>query len=82
MRERFGAKTFAEWRVQLAENAVVTASTELATARDALLDLRDKVEASLKQKNQLLVKVYNQMAVDADEVADHLLSFADRIHVQ
>ncbi|MBB1499948.1 adenylosuccinate synthase [Propioniciclava sp. MC1683] len=41
--------------------------------------LRDKVEASLKQKNQLLVKVYNQMAVDADEVADHLLSFADRI---
>ena len=41
--------------------------------------LRDKVEASLKQKNQLLVKVYNQMAVDADEVADHLLSFADRV---
>ncbi|NLE18474.1 MAG: adenylosuccinate synthase [Propioniciclava sp.] len=41
--------------------------------------LRDKVEASLKQKNQLLVKVYNQMEVDATEVADHLLSFADRV---
>ncbi len=41
--------------------------------------LRDKVAASLIQKNQLLVKVYNQMAVDADEVADHLLSFADRV---
>ena len=27
VRERYGAKTFAEWRVQLAENAVVTAST-------------------------------------------------------
>ncbi|MFP5416893.1 MAG: adenylosuccinate synthase [Actinomycetes bacterium] len=41
--------------------------------------LRDKVEASLVQKNQLLVKVYNQLAVDAGEVADHLLSFAERI---
>lgn len=41
--------------------------------------LRDKVAASLIQKNQLLVKVYNQMAVDVDEVADHLLSFADRV---
>ena len=41
--------------------------------------LRDKVAASLIQKNQLLVKVYNQMEVDADEVADHLLSFADRV---
>ncbi len=41
--------------------------------------LRDKVEASLKQKNQLLVKVYNQMEVNGAEVADHLLSFADRV---
>ncbi|WP_232548303.1 adenylosuccinate synthase [Propioniciclava soli] len=41
--------------------------------------LRDKVEAALAQKNQLLVKVYNQLAVDATEVADHLLSFADRV---
>lgn len=41
--------------------------------------LRDKVEAALVQKNQLLVKVYNTLAVDATEVADHLLSFADRV---
>ena len=41
--------------------------------------LRDKVAASLIQKNQLLVKVYNQMEVDPGEVADHLLSFADRV---
>ena len=41
--------------------------------------LRDKVEASLKQKNQLLVKVYNQMEINGTEVADHLLSFADRV---
>ncbi len=41
--------------------------------------LRDKVEASLAQKNQLLVKVYNQLAVDGREVADHLLSYADRV---
>lgn len=41
--------------------------------------LRDKVEAALVQKNQLLVKVYNTLAVDPTEVADHLLSFADRV---
>ena len=41
--------------------------------------LRDKVAASLIQKNQLLVKVYNQMEIDPTEVADHLLSFADRV---
>ncbi len=41
--------------------------------------LRDKVAASLVQKNQLLVKVYNQLAIDPTEVADHLLSFADRV---
>ena len=46
VRERYGAKTFAEWRVQLAENAVVTASTELATARDALADERDASNAA------------------------------------
>ncbi|MDN5571187.1 MAG: adenylosuccinate synthase, partial [Propionibacteriaceae bacterium] len=41
--------------------------------------LRDKVEAALVQKNQLLVKVYNQLAVDPTEVADHLLGFAERV---
>ena len=41
--------------------------------------LRDKVEASLQQKNQLLVKVYNQLAIDPESVADHLLGFADRV---
>ncbi|MGI8767501.1 MAG: adenylosuccinate synthase [Propionibacteriaceae bacterium] len=41
--------------------------------------LRAKVEASLEQKNQLLVKVYNRRALDPTEVADHLLSFADRV---
>ncbi len=41
--------------------------------------LREKVEAALVQKNQLLVKLYNQRAIDPDEVADHLLSFAGRV---
>ena len=41
--------------------------------------LRDKVEAALQQKNHLLVKIYNQRAIDANEVADHLLSYADRL---
>ena len=41
--------------------------------------LRDKVEAALVQKNQVLVKIYNQMAIDPTEVADELLSYADRV---
>jgi adenylosuccinate synthase len=31
------------------------------------------------QKNQSLVKIYNQLAIDPDEVADELLSYADRV---
>ena len=41
--------------------------------------LQQKVEAALDQKNHLLVKVYNRRAIDPTEVADGLLSFADRI---
>jgi adenylosuccinate synthase len=41
--------------------------------------LRDKVEAALEQKNHLLVKVYNRRAMDPEQVADHLLSHAERL---
>ena len=41
--------------------------------------LRDKVAASLEQKNQLLVKVYNRPAIGPDEIADRLLGHADRL---
>ncbi len=41
--------------------------------------LRQKVEASLDQKNHLLVKVYNRRALDPVQVTEHLLSHADRI---
>ena len=41
--------------------------------------LRQKVEAALTQKNELLVKVYNRAAVRVDEVVDHLLTYADRL---
>jgi adenylosuccinate synthase len=41
--------------------------------------LRQKVEGALDVKNQLLVKVYNRRAATVDEVADELLSYADRI---
>ncbi|MDR1790541.1 MAG: adenylosuccinate synthase [Propionibacteriaceae bacterium] len=41
--------------------------------------LRQKVEASLEQKNHLLVKVYNRAAIRPDEVADHLLSYTERL---
>lgn len=41
--------------------------------------LRQKVEASLDQKNELLVKVYNRRPIEADEVVDSLLAHADAI---
>ena len=41
--------------------------------------LRQKVEASLRQKNELLVKVYNRRAVDAEEITQTLLSYAERL---
>ncbi|WP_226345399.1 adenylosuccinate synthase [Agilicoccus flavus] len=41
--------------------------------------LRQKVEAALEVKNQLLAKVYNRRAVVADEVVAELLSYADRL---
>ncbi|TDT34518.1 adenylosuccinate synthase [Naumannella halotolerans] len=41
--------------------------------------LRRKVEAALDQKNHLLLKVYNRRAIEPDEVADHLLGYAERL---
>jgi adenylosuccinate synthase len=41
--------------------------------------LRQKVEASLDQKNHLLVKIYNRRALDPVQVTEHLLSHADRL---
>ena len=41
--------------------------------------LRQKVQAALAQKNQLLVKVFNRRAVDVEAVIDELLPFADRL---
>jgi adenylosuccinate synthase len=41
--------------------------------------LREKVDAALKTKNQLLTKVYNRKAMEADAVVAELLSYADRL---
>ena len=41
--------------------------------------LRQKVEAALLVKNQLLVKVYNRKAFTVDAVVEELLSFRDRL---
>ena len=41
--------------------------------------LRQKVEAALDMKNQVLVKVYNRKAVTADEVVFELLSYVERL---
>ena len=41
--------------------------------------LRQKVEAALVAKNNLLTKVYNRAAIKADETVAELLSYAERI---
>ena len=41
--------------------------------------LRQKVEGALRQKNELLVKVYNRRAILTDEIVEYFLSFADRL---
>ncbi|UTX53081.1 adenylosuccinate synthase [Leucobacter aridicollis] len=39
--------------------------------------LRQKVEAALDFKNQVLVKIYNRRAIDADEVVNDLLAYRE-----
>ncbi|MDO5504361.1 MAG: adenylosuccinate synthase [Actinomycetia bacterium] len=41
--------------------------------------LRQKVEAALDVKNQMLVKIYNTRAADVDLVVEELRSYADRL---
>ena len=41
--------------------------------------LRQKVEGALRQKNQLLVKVYNRRHVEIDEIVDYFMSYAERL---
>src|SRR5512133_2728574 len=45
-----------------------------------LLDLsilRQKLEGTLQEKNQILVKVYNRKAIDVDEVVEEYAQYAD-----
>ncbi len=41
--------------------------------------LTQKVEAALDGKNQLLTKVFNRRAIEAEQVVEELLSYADRL---
>jgi adenylosuccinate synthase len=41
--------------------------------------LLQKVEGSLIAKNQVLVKVYNRTAINAEEVVEQLLTYAEKI---
>jgi adenylosuccinate synthase len=41
--------------------------------------LRQKVEAALAVKNQILVKIYNRRIVEVDEVLDEFKKYADRL---
>ncbi|MGQ7788355.1 adenylosuccinate synthase [Nesterenkonia sp. K-15-9-6] len=41
--------------------------------------LRQKIDGALRQKNELLVKLYNRRSITVDEIAEYFLSFADRL---
>ena len=41
--------------------------------------LRQKIEGALRQKNELLVKLYNRRAVEVEEIVETLLSYAERL---
>jgi adenylosuccinate synthase len=41
--------------------------------------LRQKLELVLREKNQILVKVYNRKAIDTNAVADEYLEYAERL---
>ncbi len=41
--------------------------------------LRQKVEGALRQKNELLLKVYNRRAVGTEEIVEHFLQYVDRL---
>src|SRR4051794_28229761 len=42
--------------------------------------LRQKLELVLREKNQVLAKVYNRKAIDADAVAEEYLAYAERLN--
>jgi adenylosuccinate synthase len=41
--------------------------------------LRQKIEGALRQKNELLVKLYNRRAIEVEEVVEYFLQYADRL---
>ncbi|MFJ2028271.1 adenylosuccinate synthase [Streptosporangium sp. NPDC087985] len=41
--------------------------------------LRKKIEVALNEKNQILTKIYNRRAIDADKVLEEYLGYAERL---
>ena len=41
--------------------------------------LRQKIESALDVKNQMLVKMYNRKAIEADQIVEYFLSYRDRL---
>ncbi len=41
---------------------------------------RSKLEVALKDKNRLLTKVYNQLPMDVEPIAEEYLEYGDRLH--
>jgi adenylosuccinate synthase len=60
------------------QDKVARVGVRVADLLDAKI-LREKVEAALDFKNQVLVKVYNRRAMDVDEVVDSVLAAGRQI---
>ena len=41
--------------------------------------LRQKIDGALRQKNELLVKLYNRRSITVDEIAEYFLGYAERL---
>lgn len=41
--------------------------------------LRQKIEGALRQKNELLLKVYNRRAFETEEIVDYFMGYAERM---
>lgn len=41
--------------------------------------LRQKIDGALRQKNELLVKLYNRRSITVDEIAEYFLAYAEKL---
>src|SRR2546423_881991 len=63
-----------------ATKAATTPATRSSSAtRSTPSILRQKVDGALRDRNQMLVKVYNRRALSADAIVEEYLGYAERL---